>query len=357
VVFDNGGQFLISEDVAPVGPYDKDVQYIPDSANEVIVKGTLKNVNVLAGENGLVAILFPNGYKAMYGERPRDWKVPIRSKNAFMGRRNLGEMKWREYIRLNQKYQTGWTRFSDPASQRPKTPTNITAKLRNSYYSIQLREYKDKKGKVSAHGHTGGFITDSTGMGSVATPFRFQDWTNQGTVVPERSWVYNLGGEYKEGHITMTPKNSGNKMSIPTGGFFNQKGYIAGYDFKTPEEKSYLSFNESGEVFIGASVTPTYGATGDLQPSVEPVMYANSDSWGYLCTSASADTWSGFRGGIAAILIFNRKLTSDESRVVMGHLWDKYINIKSQDGSTLNNMMKNRMIDESGIVGHVLFDD
>jgi hypothetical protein len=41
----------------------------------------------------------------------------------------------------------------------------------------------------------------------------------------------------------------------------------------------------------------------------------------------------------------------------MGHLWDKYINIKSQDGSTLNNMMKNRMIDESGIVGHVLFDD
>jgi len=146
-------------------------------------------------------------------------------------------------------------------------------------------------------------------------------------------------------------------MSIPTGAFFNQKGYIAGYDFKTPEEKGFLSFNESGEVFIGASVTPTYGATGDLQPSVEPVMYANSDSWGYLCTSASANTWSGFRGGIAAIVIFNRKLDTNESRVVMGHLWDKYINIKSQDGSTLNNMMKNRMIDESGIVGHVLFDD
>jgi len=194
-------------------------------------------------------------------------------------------------------------------------------------------------------------------MGSVATPFRFQDWTNQGTVVPERSWVYNLGGEYGGGHITMTPKNSGNKMSIPTGAFFDQKGYIAGYDFKTPKEKSYLSFNESGEVFIGASVTPTYGATGDLQPSVEPVMSARTDNWGYLCTEASANTWSGFRGGIAAILIFNRKLNTSESRVVMGHLWDKYINIKSQDGSTLNNMMKNRMIDESGIVGHVLFDD
>ena len=356
VVFDNGGQFLISEPVELAGTY-----HSLGPSNEVIVKGTLKNVNVLAGENGLVAILFPDDYTYL----------DIRSKNAFMSRRNFGNFHtWREYVRLNQKYQTGWTRFSDPPSRRLKV-SHERAKLRNSYYSIQLQDHTERKKQSStgsyqkskdrvivSHGHTGGFITDSTGMGSVATPFRFQDWTNQGTVVPERSWVYNLGGEYKgDGHITMTPKNSGNKMSIPMGVFFNQKGYVAGYDFKTPEEKSYLSFNESGEVFIGASYTLTYNTDGDLNPSVEPVMSANTDNWGYLCTAASANTWSGFRGGIAAIVIFNRKLDTNESRVVMGHLWDKYINIKSQDGSTLNNMMKNRMIDESGIVGHVLFDD
>ena len=344
VVFDNGGQFLISEPVTLVGPNTS----IPDPANNVTVKGTLKNVNVLAGENGLVAILFPNDYTY----------VGIRSKNAFMGRRNFGKKKWRQYVRLNQKYQTGWTRFSDPTKGlRPKTLSNAAAKLRNSYYSIQIRPWLDNDGKISYHGHTGGSITDSTGMGLVATPFRFQDWTNLGTVVPERSWIYNLGGEYKEGNITMTPKNSGNKMSIPTGGFFNSKGYIAGYDFKTEEGKGHLSFNKSGETFIGASYTPTYYKLPDgssyIFPSDEPVMLTTSN----LSTKSSANTWSGFRGGIAAILIFNRKLDTSESRVVMGHLWDKYIHIKSQNGSTLNNMIKNRMIDESGVVGHVLFDD
>jgi hypothetical protein len=94
-------------------------------------------------------------------------------------------------------------------------------------------------------------------------------------------------------------------------------------------KKSYLEFNASGDVYIGKSCYIQDGVEKDER---------------------------GFRGGIAAIVIYNRKLTSSESRVVMGNLLDQYVHIKSQSTSTLNAAERNRTNDLNGIAGHVWFE-
>jgi len=160
------------------------------------------------------------------------------------------------------------------------------------------------------------------GWGAIYTPLRFNEWTvglpkgALGRVVPTRSWIYNLGARYNRGIIQITAKNAGNLVGS------------ASFRIEDPE-KSYLEFNASEDVFIGASCKVQNGIIGDLR---------------------------GFRGGIAAIVIYNRKLTGAESRVVMGNLLDKYVHIKSQSTSTLDPLDKNRQGDLNGIAGHIWFE-
>tara|TARA_Y100000034_G_scaffold2148_1_gene2676 strand:- start:1510 stop:6696 length:5187 start_codon:yes stop_codon:yes gene_type:complete len=197
------------------------------------------------------------------------------------------------YAGIDKVFQTGWVRFSD---QKGKV---------NSYY--------DRKR---------GSIQDNTGLGAIYTPLRFNDWTvnlSRGATArlrPTRSWIYNLGARYKRGIIDIRAKNNGNLVGS------------ASFAIEDPE-KSYLEFNASGDVFIGKSFYMQDGQERDQR---------------------------GFRGGIAAIVIYNRKLSNAESRVVMGNLLDQYIHIKSQSTSTLNPLEKNRPNDLNGIAGHVWFE-
>ena len=135
-------------------------------------------------------------------------------------------------------------------------------------------------------------------------------------VKPERSWVYNLGARYNNWIIEILARNTG----ILVGS--------ASFRIEDPS-KSYLEFNASGDVYIGKSC--------HIQDSQEKDQ-------------------RGFRGGIAAIVIYNRKLTNAESRVVMGNLLNQYVHVKSQSTSTLNAVEKNRPSDLNGIAGHVWFE-
>jgi hypothetical protein len=197
------------------------------------------------------------------------------------------------YQGIDAIFQTGWVRFSD---QKHYT---------NCYYD----RYK-------------GFIQDNSGLGAIYTPLQFNDWTvgiSKGAMMrvkPLRSWVYNLGAYYNRGIIEIRAKNSGN--------------LVGSGSFKIEDpNKSYLEFNASGDVYIGKSCYIQDGVEKDER---------------------------GFRGGIAAIVIYNRKLTSSESRVVMGNLLDQYVHIKSQSTSTLNAAERNRTSDLNGIAGHVWFE-
>ena len=197
------------------------------------------------------------------------------------------------YQGIDAIFQTGWVRFSDQKHYS------------NCYYD----RYK-------------GFIQDNSGLGAIYTPLQFNDWTvgiSKGAMMrvkPLRSWVYNLGAYYNRGIIEIRAKNSGN--------------LVGSGSFKIEDpKKSYLEFNASGDVYIGKSCYIQDGVEKDER---------------------------GFRGGIAAIVIYNRKLTSSESRVVMGNLLDQYVHIKSQSTSTLNVAERNRTSDLNGIAGHVWFE-
>jgi len=123
-------------------------------------------------------------------------------------------------------------------------------------------------------------ITDNTGLGMAGKTFSFADRGYPSAVGgnPDRAWVYNLSGETLAGELRLTARNSGNVV----------------------EENTYrgssFTFNSSGSVLIG-------GNRGKGTSTVD----------------------FGFRGGIAAMIIFNRKLTGVERRKVLGVLLNKYM--------------------------------
>jgi hypothetical protein len=91
-------------------------------------------------------------------------------------------------------------------------------------------------------------------------------------------------------------------------------------------EGSAFGFNASGEVYIGASV------------------------------SSSSQDLAGFRGAIAAIVIYNRRLSTSESRIVIGNLLNKYMHIKTTDVATeesAKNSPSNTLSDTNGIAGQI----
>jgi hypothetical protein len=92
-------------------------------------------------------------------------------------------------------------------------------------------------------------------------------------------------------------------------------------------EGSAFGFNASGEVYIGAS-----------------------------SSSASEAGLAGFRGAIAAIVIYNRKLSVSESRIVTGKLLNKYLHIKTTAATTgagARNSTSNTLSDSNGIAGQI----
>ena len=87
------------------------------------------------------------------------------------------------------------------------------------------------------------------------------------------------------------------------------------------------SFNSSGSVYVGGSQSPE-SAVVDL----------------------------GFRGGIAAIVIFNRRLTPRENRKVLGALFNKYLRTKAANiASQVGLEYQNKRADLTGIAGQIYF--
>jgi hypothetical protein len=279
VTFSGGGRLELTGLVAPPGEHC----WNSAAPSACTVRGILSNAPVVAGETAELEQNFGDS-NTLKNRMTVQYIAGLDRQNYDSSSPTIG---------LDRIFQTGWVRFSD---QKQRT---------NCYYD-----------------RYSGFIEDNTGLGAINTPLRFNDWTvglpkgAMGRVLPQRSWIYNLGAHYNRGIIDIRAKNAGNLVGS------------ASFRIENPE-KSYLEFNASEDVFIGASCREQGGAIEDFR---------------------------GFRGGIAAIVIYNRKLTGAEVRVVMGNLYDKYIHIKSQSTATLVAIEKNRQSDLNGIAGHIWFE-
>lgn len=161
-----------------------------------------------------------------------------------------------------------------------------------------------------------GRVYDNTGLGvakdGAGAEFTFADWTAPASRgvgwKPTSAWIYQLSSSRSANIIRVEAKNN---------------GVVVGSSYC---EGSAFGFNASGEVYIGASV------------------------------SSSSQDLAGFRGAIAAIVIYNRRLSTSESRIVIGNLLNKYIHIKTTDVATeesAKNSPSNTLSDTNGIAGQI----
>ena len=162
----------------------------------------------------------------------------------------------------------------------------------------------------ACYGLHNGQIVDNTGIGQGEHYCGFADRgfpSNTVGLIPQRAWVYNLTGESLGGNLLLTARNDGNSISTST---------FAG---------DYFTFNSSGAVLIGG----------------------NRDK-----ESATVDF--GFRGGIGAIVIFNRKLSGLENRKVLGALFNKYMRTKAATDATPTTITyQNKPSDLTGLAGQI----
>jgi len=153
-------------------------------------------------------------------------------------------------------------------------------------------------------------IVDNTGLGREPSYNGFADRGFPGDpvgVIPQRAWVYNLSGESLGGNLRLTARNDGNKVSTNT---------VSG---------DYFTFNSSGSVLIGGNRK-----------------------------GGSSEVDFGFRGGIAAIVIFNRKLSGRENRKVLGILFNKYMRTKAATAGTPTTIgYQNKPSDLTGLAGQI----
>ena len=153
-------------------------------------------------------------------------------------------------------------------------------------------------------------MTDNTGLGQNEALFSFADRgypTHAVGMFPQRAWVYNLTGESLGGNLRLTARNDGNTVTSDT--------YLG----------DFFTFNSSGSVLIGGN-RKVGGDTVDF----------------------------GFRGGIGAIVIFNRKLTGAENRKVLGVLFNKYMRTKAATASTPTSISyQNKPSDLTGLAGQI----
>ena len=153
-------------------------------------------------------------------------------------------------------------------------------------------------------------MTDNTGLGQNAESFSFRDRgapAHAVGLVPTRAWVYNLTGESVAGSLRLTARNDGNTVASDT--------YLG----------DFFTFNSSGSVLIGGNRN---------------------------VGSSTVDF--GFRGGIGAMVIFNRKLTGAENRKVLGVLFNKYMRTKAATASTPTSIdYQNKPSDLTGLAGQI----
>jgi hypothetical protein len=157
------------------------------------------------------------------------------------------------------------------------------------------------------YGRDDGQVHDNIGLGPKYT-LSFPDWTRtviQDPVIgPARSWIYHLKADSFMGNIRVTATNNG--VGVGHGVFKADK----------------FNFNASGDVLIGATSTA-----------------------------------KGFRGGIAAIVVYNKGLTSQQRRVVYGNLMNKYLRTKSATSTSETSMdFTNLKSDSNGLAGRILFN-
>jgi len=189
-------------------------------------------------------------------------------------------------------WQTGWVRFSGDNSDL------LGAGKLGVYYN-----------------RSNGKVCDSTGLGAVKDGegggFIFNDWTTPASRgigwKPRSSWIYQLSSQRTGNIIRVEAKNNG---TIVAPSYFEGSAY---------------GFNASGKAIIGASGKVLTGGMG-------------------------------FRGAIAAIVIYNRKLSTSESRIVTGNLLNRYLHFKVTDAATeesARNSLSNTLADSNGIAGQI----
>jgi hypothetical protein len=159
----------------------------------------------------------------------------------------------------------------------------------------------------SFYGRDNGKVQDNTGIGS-RNILSFEDWTRtlvrDPVLAPQRAWIYHLTGETKQGTMRLTAFNDGSAVG---NGLF---------------EADKFQFNGSGDVLVGATTTA-----------------------------------KGFRGGIAAIVVYNRKLATHERRIVYGNLMNKYLSTKSATSASETSIdFTNIRDDSNGFAGRILFN-
>ena len=179
----------------------------------------------------------------------------------------------------------------------------------DNYYETGWCAFSPKTKSMSNafYGREDGQVHDNTGLGPKHT-LSFADWTRtilrDPVIAPERSWIYHLKGEAHKGNMRVTAKNNG--VTVGHGVFKADK----------------FNFNASGDVLIGA-------------------------------TSAT----KGFRGGIAAVLLYNKGLTASQRRVVYGNLMNKYLRTKSATTTSETSVdFTNLKVDANGLAGRILFN-
>ena len=208
-------------------------------------------------------------------------------------------------------YPNKW--FTDTGNFTARA-TNIGSQTgKDEFYQTGWSEFSstDKTPSV-VYNRTSGQITDNTGLGNLPQQFSFSDSGSMPHIVgdyPRRSWVYNLSGSSQGGILTLNAKNDGR---VAGSNSYKGNGFV---------------FNSSGSAYVGGSASLRGGAV-DL----------------------------GFRGAIAAIVIFNRRLTARENRKVLGVLFNKYLRTKAANASTQVSLeYKNKRSDLTGIAGQIYF--
>jgi hypothetical protein len=182
----------------------------------------------------------------------------------------------------------------DAAFQTGWVDFSLPTKTANACYSLDSKKMADNTG-----------LGQDEGLFSFADrAYPLPDTVEQG---PERAWIYNLSGEALSGTLRLTSSNDGNQVVANT---------YRGDSF---------TFNSSGSVLIGGS--------RDVE---------------------SASVNCGFRGGIAAMVIFNRKLTGAENRQVLGTLFNKYLRTNAANSpSDTASAYQNRPSDLTGLAGQI----
>jgi len=208
-------------------------------------------------------------------------------------------------------YPNRW--FTESGNFTVNTTRNDSQTGKDEYYQTGWSDFSSSQITPSVlYNRNNGQVTDNTGLGGLEKMFSFADRGSRPTVVgdyPRRSWVYNLSGSSEGGVLELNARNDGTEVGSDT---YRGDNFV---------------FSSSGSVYVGGSQSQ------------------KSDVVDF-----------GFRGGIAAIVIFNRQLTPRENRKVLGVLFNKYLRTKAANAASQVGLeYQNKRSDLTGIAGQIYF--